>query len=114
MKRILSVGTLFVLLSSSLLLAHDPKLHKGRPVEGTVQSLTSKGLELKTDKGVKTVVFTDKTEFEHGNQKLTRSDIKANEHLLIFGTTLASGEIVAKEVHLAPAEHESASATHKH
>lgn len=114
MKGLLSLTALLALFSSSMLLAHDPKLHKGRPVEGTVQSLTSKGLELKTDKGTKTVLFTDKTVFEHGDQKLTRSDVKPNEHLLIFGTTLASGELVAKEVHLAPETPESGTTAHKH
>ncbi len=115
MKRIFSVVAILALLSSSMLLAHDPKKHKGRPIAGTVEKLTDKGLEFRTEKGTKTVLFTDKTVFEHGDHKVNRSDVKANEHLIILGTTLATGEIVAKEVLWAPSEPQAKEPTaHKH
>lgn len=114
MKKVFSIVAIFALLSSSMLLAHDPKKHKGRPTAGTVEKLTDKGLELKNDRGTKTVIFTDQTTFEHGDRKMSRSDVKANDHLLILGTTLATGEIVAKEVLWAPesAAKEEAGQTH--
>lgn len=114
MKRIFSVVAILALLSSSMLLAHDPKKHKGRPIAGTVEKLTDKGLEFRTEKGTKTVLFTDKTVFEHGDHKMKPTDVKLNEHLLIFGTTLASGEVVAKEVLIAPSDAQTESPAHKH
>ena len=66
--------------------------------------------ELKTATGAITVTLNDKTKYEHGNQTVTKSHLQKGERVSVFGTKLATGELVAREVLIgAPQSH----ATHK-
>jgi len=78
--------------------AHDPSKHKEKVTQGEVVSVAGDRIELKTAKGVKGVTLTDQTKFEHGNQKMTKDDLKKGDKVKVIGTTLASGEIAAQEV----------------
>ncbi len=104
-------------MGTAVLVAHDPSQHKGTPTRGEVVSVAGDRIEVKTDKGVKTITVTDKTTFERGKVKAFLSDFKKGDRVAILGTTLASGEIVAKEVLLdstAPASGQKHDHAHKH
>ena len=94
------LGTFLIvaLLAPLSLRAHDPSKHKGKPTEGEVVSVAPDRIELKTATGTKTVALNDKTKLERGNQAATAADLKKGEHVTVFGTTLASGELVAREI----------------
>jgi len=77
---------------------HDPSKHKGRATNGEIISIANDRLELKTSAGTKTVVISDQTKFERDNEKVTKEDLKAGDPVVLFGTTLATGEIVAREI----------------
>ncbi|MEZ5398773.1 MAG: DUF5666 domain-containing protein [Bryobacteraceae bacterium] len=81
-----------------VLMAHDPSQHKGTPTKGEVVSIAGDRIQVKTDKGMKTVTLNGKTTFERGKAKASLSDFKKGDRVDIRGTTLASGEIVATEV----------------
>jgi len=114
MKRTLTFIAILTLVSSSLLLGHDPKKHHGKPITGTVEKLTERGMQLRTEKGTRTIVFTDKTVFENGDHPITRADIKPNQQVLVFGTTLPTDEVFAKEVLLSPSEAQTKETAHRH
>lgn len=104
-------------VGTTLMMAHDPSQHKGTPTRGEVTSIVGDRMEVKTAKGVKTVVLNEKTTFERGKAKATVSDFKKGDRVAVLGTTLASGEIVAKEVLLdtgAPATGQKHDPSHKH
>jgi Domain of unknown function (DUF5666) len=84
--------------------AHDASKHKGKATRGKVVSVSGDRMELKTATGTKTVTLTDQTKFEHGNQTMAREDLKKGDQVKVIGTTLASGEIVAREVLMAGSE----------
>jgi hypothetical protein len=84
--------------------AHDASKHKGKATQGEVLSVSGDRIELKTATGTKTVTLTDQTKFEHGNKTMTREDLKKGDQVKVVGTTLASGEIVAREVLMAGPE----------
>jgi hypothetical protein len=90
------------LATAGTLLAHDKSLHRGRPTEGQVVSVVGDRIDLKTPQGIKKVELTGKTMFERGDKAATRADLKKGEQVTVFGTTLATGEIVANEVLLLP------------
>jgi len=77
---------------------HDPSKHKGKATKGEVVSVASDRLELRTADGVKTVLITEKTKFERGDRAAALADIKKGESVTVIGTTLASGEVAAREV----------------
>lgn len=85
-------------IGTTVVMAHDPSQHKGTPTKGEVLSVTGDRIEVKTDKGVTTITLNDKTTFERGKAKVSVSDFKKGDRVVVLGTTLASGEIVAKEV----------------
>ncbi len=97
-RKLFATWILTGVVGTAVMMAHDPSKHKGTPTKGEVQSITSDRIELKTDKGVKSVTLNEKTAFERGKAKASLSDFKKGDRVAIFGTTLASGEIVAKEV----------------
>jgi len=104
-------------IGTTAMLAHDPSQHKGTPTKGEVLSVAGDRIEVKTDKGVKTITLNDKTTFERGKAKASVSDCKKGDRVAVLGTTLASGEIVAKEVLLAsgaPATGQKHDQSHKH
>jgi len=81
---------------------HDPSKHKGKATKGEVVSVANDRVELKTADGVKTVLITDKTKFERGDQAASLADLKKGDSITVMGTTLASGELAAREVLLKP------------
>ena len=86
------------LLAATLASAHDASLHKGKPTTGEIVSITGEKMQLQAQSGPVTVVLNNKTKYEHGNQTVTKSHLKAGEKVSVFGTKLATGELVAKEV----------------
>ena len=104
-------------VGTTAMMAHDPSQHKGTPTKGEVISIAGDRIEVRTDKGVKTITLNDKTTFERGKAKASVSDFKKGDRIAVLGTTLASGEIVAKEVLLdtgTPAAGQKHDQSHKH
>jgi len=93
--------------------AHDPSKHKGKATQGEVVSVAGDRMELKTAKGVKVVTLTDQTKFEHGDQKMTKADLKKGDKVKVIGTTLASGEIAAQEVLMTGSEAKESHGAHQ-
>ena len=118
MVKKMSAALLFVaLLIPSPARAHDPSKHKGKGVQGEIVSIANDGIELKTSAGAQTVTTNDKTQFERGSAQITTADLKKGDRVTVFGTKLANGELVAREILLGnPEPHESQKekATHKH
>ncbi len=86
------------LVGAIAVMAHDPSQHKGTPTKGEVLSIANDRIEVKTDKGVKTITVNGKTTFERGKTKASLSGFKKGDRVAVFGTMLASGEFIAKEV----------------
>ena len=78
--------------------AHDKSLHKGKPTEGTIATVSGDQIDLKTTAGNVKVALTSKTKIEHGKETVDRTHLKAGERISVFGTKLPSGELVAREV----------------
>jgi len=57
------------LVGAIAVMAHDPSQHKGTPTKGEVLSIANDRIEVKTDKGVKTITVNGKTTFERGKNK---------------------------------------------
>lgn len=97
-RKLFATLILTGLVGTAVMMAHDPSKHKGTPTKGEVLSIAGARIELKTDKGVKTVSLNEKTTYERGKAKASLAGFKKGDRVAIFGTTLASGEIVAKEI----------------
>ena len=104
MFRLIGVLLLVFWTAPLCLLAHDPSKHKGKPTEGEIVSATKDRLEIKTAAGTKAVTLNEKTKVERGNQAAAFTDLKKGDHVMVFGTTLATGELVAREVLIGKAE----------
>ena len=78
--------------------AHDPSKHKGRATKGEVVSVAGDRVELRTTAGMKAVTLNEKTKYERGDQAAAKADLKAGQQVTVFGTTQATGELVAREV----------------
>ena len=98
MKRLFVTLLLMGLATTAVLDAHDPSKHKGRPTKGEIVSISEDRLELKTDKGTTKVLLTEKPSIERGDTKGSVTDLKKGQQVTVFGTTLASGEVVAREI----------------
>ncbi len=94
----MATGVALALLLAAAGLAHDPSKHKGRATKGEVVSVAGDRLELRTAAGLKAVTLNEKTKYERGDQIAAKADLKAGEQVTVFGTTLATGELVAREV----------------
>ena len=97
-RRASTTTLLTVLLLSPPVGAHEQSLHKGKPVEGEVGTLAGDRLTLKTATATLTVVLDENTHFERDDQPATKADLAQGNHLTVFGTKLATGELVAREV----------------
>lgn len=91
-------AALFALTAVPPALAHDPSLHKGKPVAGEVASVAKDAVSLKTDSGTIKVTFDRETRFEHGDHQSSAEDLRQGMRVTVFGTKLPGGEIVAREV----------------
>ena len=122
-RRLINIPTVkkALLLCLSMVLvfgqafSHDEKFHHGKPVLGTITSLSEGGFELKNDAGITKVTLQPSTKFEDGDKTVDRSALKAGIEVSAFGTKLESGELVAKEVRIGSSsvKHE-ADQTHHH
>jgi hypothetical protein len=102
-------------LLAAVAFAHDVKLHKGKGTEGEIVSMTADGFQMKTAKGNQKVRFRPETKIEHGTQQVGKDHLKAGDRVTVFGTKLASGELVAKEIVMGGgADRQKASPDHKH
>ncbi len=109
--------TMTLILSASALLAHDAKLHKGNATEGEVVSISATSIVVHTTKGNVTATLNKATKLEMGTQVVDVNHFKKGDKVSVFGTKLANGELVAKEVVMngAPAKGATpAKAEHKH
>lgn len=90
----------FLVVFSPLAFSHDEKFHKGKAHEGIVKGLTEFGFKLKTKTEEKKVEVTKDTIYEAGTagEKASFEDLRNELPVKIYGTTLASGVLVAKEV----------------
>ena len=102
MREAIISGFLGVLFMAGLAAAHEQSLHKGHPTEGEVVSVSGERLKLKTSKGTVLVTVSETTRFERGAGEATRKDFHQGDHVSVFGTTLASGELVAREIIIHP------------
>jgi hypothetical protein len=89
--------------------AHDASLHKGKATAGEIISVSGDQVKLKTASGPVTVTLNEKTKFEHGNKNVDRSHLQKGQKVSVFGVKLPSGQLVAKEIVVAP----DSSAAHK-
>jgi hypothetical protein len=98
---------------SGILHAHDPSQHKGKPVTGEVESVAASQFRLKTASGTVIVSIMAQTEYERGKEVHDKSLLKQGEKVSVFGTKLASGELVAKEVLWSPPNRKRAPAQNR-
>jgi hypothetical protein len=103
-RKFFAVLFLLGVVSLNNVLAHDPSKHKGKATIGEVTSIGDDRFELKTSTGSKTVMITETTKFERGNEKIVKDDLKVGDQVTLFGTTLATGEVVAREILLTKSE----------
>jgi hypothetical protein len=114
MRKLWLFSVLIVgLLAATLASAHDISLHKGSATQGEIVSVEGEKMVVKTATGPVTVSFSGKTKYEHGNQTVTKSHLKAGDKVAVFGTKLASGEVVAREILINPPAADSHHADHK-
>jgi hypothetical protein len=112
--KMLSKFLVFGAVATSLL-AHDAKLHKGNATEGEVVSVTPTSMLVKTAKGNITATIDKNTKFEMGDQKVDVNHFKKGDKVSVFGTKLATGELVAKEIVMpSTTKPAAAKADHKH
>lgn len=78
--------------------AHDLSKHKGRQTKGEILSVSQDRFELKTSRGTQPVLLSEKPKIEKGDQPGSAADLRKGEQVTVIGTTLASGELVAREV----------------
>lgn len=106
MKRVFKM-LLFAVLTIPSAISHDASKHKGKAVEGVIKAVSVDKIEIKIAAGSITVALTTTTKIEHGTELVDRSHLKAGERVAVFGTKLASGELVAREIVIAasPGDH---------
>lgn len=117
MNKTTSVTALFALLSiSSSAFAHDAKLHKGKPTEGKAISISASEFKVKSDSGETTVEVTKDTQFELGmeGQGSSVKDLKEGSFVMVYGTKLESGVLVAKEVMIHSGAADTSTEHHEH
>ena len=94
-----------LLLAGGLSAAHEQSLHKGRSTEGEVVSVSKDGLMMQTAKGRVSVTLSESTTVERGDEQVARDAIHTGDHVSVFGTTLATGELVAREIVIGGVHH---------
>ena len=100
MNRIMitAVATLVLLVSSTMLWAHDARLHGANAVTGQIVTADAGGMELKTRTDTVKVKFSSKTKFEHDKKAVDKSHVKVGDRVGIIGNKLPTGEWMANEV----------------
>lgn len=112
-SKIVKLIILSSVLSAPLAFAHNGGKHSGKPIEGRASDIRSTGFKVKTETGEKSVETNKDTKFEIGmdGKKGTKSDLKDGAFVMVEGTTLESGVVVATEVMVHTAQASEASAT---
>jgi hypothetical protein len=100
--------------SVSILMAHDAAEHKGTPTQGQIASVAADSFQVKTATGTVKVSFNKETKFEHGDDVVDKTHFTKGAKISVFGTKLASGEIVAKEILMGASTPAPAKDEHKH
>lgn len=78
--------------------AHGNEAH-GKPVMGNVVALEKDSFVIKGEKGDIKVAVSGKTEYTTGDgSEVTTMRPETGDHVLVYGTILGDGSIVAKEV----------------
>ena len=100
MNRLLisKLAAVALLACSTILVAHDERLHKGNALTGEIVSVSADGLQLKTKTDTVTVKFSSKTKFEHDKKAADKSHVRTGDRVGVIGSKLPSGEVMANEV----------------
>lgn len=78
--------------------AHDASLHRGKPTDGVVAALDGDHLTLDRAGGHLDVVLQADTKIEDGDDAVGRDRLSKGAAISVFGTKLATGELVAREI----------------
>jgi hypothetical protein len=97
-RRLFAVLVLAGLVLPAISVAHDPSLHKGRATTGEILSVSDDRFQIKTEKGSVTVLLSGNPKVEKGDRQGSIGDLKKGIRATVFGTTLGSGELVAREI----------------
>lgn len=114
-----------LLMAAAMLLpssarAHDPKQHKGKQTKGEIVSVAQDRIQLKAGQRQIVVLLSEKPKIEVNGGAATAAALAKGQKVAVIGTTLASGEIVAKEILVerstapASASGQGAHSGHKH
>ena len=92
MNRIMitAVATLALLVSSTMLWAHDARLHGANAVTGHIVTANDDGMELKTRTDTAKVKFSSKTKFE--KKALDKSHVKVGDRAGVIGNKLPAAD----------------------
>ncbi|MBY0587171.1 hypothetical protein K2X85_08345 [bacterium] len=105
MKLLATVVLSLILFPVSVTLAHDPSMHRGPKIDGTVRSVDSKSMTVETVQGTVVILLSPETKYQRSNGEVQRnSDIKSREHVTVMGHKLADGAFAAREVLVHDAE----------
>lgn len=99
-RKLINASFVALLSLSSTAFAHDGVVHKGKPVHGKATKIEAAGFKVKTEEGEKTIEINKDTVFEIGTNKGKGiiQDLKDGASVMVEGTTLESGVMVATEV----------------
>ena len=87
-----------VALGTSASFAHDPSKHKGKPLVGEILESSASGFTLKIASQAVKVTVNEKTKIEAGDRVGTSDDLRSGDIAHVFGTRLANGDMVAREI----------------
>ncbi len=110
-NRVLQAVLATGLTTASLINAHDAKLHKGNATQGEIVSIAGDTVVLKMATGNLTVTLNKDTKMEMGDLAVDINHFKKGDKVSVIGTKLATGELVAKELLMAPAKTKAAAHT---
>ena len=106
-------------MGTTMLSAHDSKLHKGKATDGEVVSIEGSKMVVKTAKGNVNVTLNKDTKYEMDEKAVDMSHFMKGSKVSVVGTKLATGELVAEEVMMTMAKAKAKAASpaegeHKH
>ncbi len=80
-------------------LAHDASQHKGTPLEGTIEIVTSTTVTIKTPTGASvSVTVSEETAIATEAGPATLAALRTGEHVTVHGPKLPGGGVAAKEI----------------
>jgi hypothetical protein len=110
MRHVILVLGLLLVTNAINAWAHGAHAHHGKPTEGTIAAVDGEHLTLTMDAGPVAVTLTETTHIAEGEKEVDRNALAPAVHVSVFGTKLASGELVAEDIHVedagAPTERE--------